>query len=106
VPGGTPEQHHWFNELQRTTTSPDNAARIRYVSDVIDIVSLLPQVSVPTLVLHCRDDAIQSFDQGRLIAASIPGAHFVGLDGENHLILETDPGWKRFREEIEAFIGK
>jgi pimeloyl-ACP methyl ester carboxylesterase/DNA-binding winged helix-turn-helix (wHTH) protein len=105
VPGGTPEQHHWFNELQRTTTSPENAVRIRYVSDVVDIVELLPQVKAPTLVLHCRDDQIQSFEQGRLIAASVPGARFVGLDGENHLILETDPGWKRFREEIEDFLA-
>jgi pimeloyl-ACP methyl ester carboxylesterase/DNA-binding winged helix-turn-helix (wHTH) protein len=105
VPGGTPEQHHWFNELQRTTTSPENAVRIRYVSDVVDIVELLPQVKVPTLVLHCRDDQIQSFEQGRVIAASVPGARFVGLDGENHLILETDPGWSRFRAEIEAFLA-
>jgi pimeloyl-ACP methyl ester carboxylesterase/DNA-binding winged helix-turn-helix (wHTH) protein len=105
VPGGTPEQHHWFNELQRTTTSPENAVRIRYVSDVVDIVELLPQVKAPTLVLHCRDDQIQSFEQGRLIAATVPGARFVGLDGENHLILETDPGWSRFRAEIEAFLA-
>jgi pimeloyl-ACP methyl ester carboxylesterase/DNA-binding winged helix-turn-helix (wHTH) protein len=105
VPGGTPEQHHWFNELQRTTTSPENAVRIRYVSDVVDIVELLPQVKAPTLVLHCRDDQIQSFEQGRLIAATVPGARFVGLDGENHLILETDPGWQRFRAEIEAFLA-
>lgn len=105
VPGGTPEQTHWFNELQRTTTSPENAVRIRYVSDVMNVVNLLPHVKAPTLVLHCRDDAIQSFEEGRLIAASIPQAHFVGLDGENHLILESDPGWQRFRDEIEAFIG-
>jgi pimeloyl-ACP methyl ester carboxylesterase/DNA-binding winged helix-turn-helix (wHTH) protein len=105
VPGGTPEQQGWFNELQRKTTSPDNAARIRYVSDVIDIRTLLPQVKVPTLVLHCHNDAIQSFEQGRYIAASIPNAHFVGLEGQNHLILESDPGWERFRAEIEAFVG-
>jgi pimeloyl-ACP methyl ester carboxylesterase/DNA-binding winged helix-turn-helix (wHTH) protein len=105
VPGGTPEQMHWFNELQRKTTSPDNAVRIRRVSDVLDIQDLLPQVKAPTLVLHCRDDAIQPFEEGRLIAASIPGAHFVGIDGANHLVLETDPGWPRFREEVKAFIN-
>jgi pimeloyl-ACP methyl ester carboxylesterase/DNA-binding winged helix-turn-helix (wHTH) protein len=105
VPGGTPEQVHWFNELQRTTTSPENAVRIRYVSDTMNIVDLLPQVQVPTLVLHCRDDAVQSFEEGRFLASSIPGAQFIGLDGENHLILESDPGWQRFRDEIEAFVG-
>ena len=105
VPGGTPEQMSWFNELQRVTTSPDNAVRIRAVSDELDIQSLLPQVKAPTLVLHCRDDAIQSIEEGRLIAAGIPGARFVSLEGQNHLILKTDPGWQRFQEEVEGFIS-
>jgi DNA-binding winged helix-turn-helix (wHTH) protein/pimeloyl-ACP methyl ester carboxylesterase len=105
VPGGTPEQVQWFNDLQRKTTSPENAARIRYVSDIISIEALLPQVSVPTLVLHCRNDAIQPIEEGRLIAASIPDCRFVSLEGENHLILESDPGWSRFTEEVEVFLN-
>jgi DNA-binding winged helix-turn-helix (wHTH) protein/pimeloyl-ACP methyl ester carboxylesterase len=104
VPGGTPEQVQWFNDLQRKTTSPENAARIRYVSDIINIESKLRLVKTPTLVLHCRNDAIQPFEEGRLIAASIPDSRFVGLEGENHLILESDPGWSRFTEEVEAFL--
>lgn len=105
VPGGTQEQTHWFNELQRTTTSPENAVRIRYACDMIDISALLPQVKIPALVLHCRDDAIQSFNEGRHTAASMPDAQFIGLDGENHLILEDDPGWRRFCWEIEKFLA-
>jgi DNA-binding winged helix-turn-helix (wHTH) protein/pimeloyl-ACP methyl ester carboxylesterase len=104
VPEGTPEQTRWFNELQRITTSPENAVRIRYVSDVMNITDLLPQVKVPTLVLHCESDAVQPFEEGRLLAASIPGARFVGLEGRNHLILENDSCWPRFQEEIAAFI--
>jgi pimeloyl-ACP methyl ester carboxylesterase len=105
VPEGTAEQVHWFNELQRITTSPENAVRIRRVSDTLDIRALLPLVRVPTLVLHCRDDAVQPFEEGRYIAASIPGAHFVGLDGKNHLILESDVGWGKFRDEVEGFLA-
>lgn len=105
VPGGTPEQVNWFNELQRITTSPENAVRIRRVSDVLDVQALLPQVKVPTLVMHCRDDAVQPIEQGRLIAAGIPGARFVSLEGHNHLILQNDPGWKRFCSEFEAFVS-
>jgi len=105
VPGGTPEQMQWFNDLQRKTTSPDNAVRIRLVSDYMDVVKLLPQVTVPTLVLHCRDDVVQPFEEGRILAAGIPGARFVGLEGQNHLILETDPGWSRFQEEVAAFLA-
>lgn len=105
VPDGTPEQMHWFNELQRNTTSPDNAVRIRRVSDMMDIRALLPKVRVPTLVLHCRDDAVQPFEEGRYIASLIPGAQFVGLEGRNHLILENDPGWLRFQDEVAAFMA-
>lgn len=105
VPGGTREQMDWFNELQRKTTSPENAVRIRLVSDYLNVVDLLPQVAVPTLVLHCRDDAIQPFEEGRLIAANIPGARFVGLEGRNHLILETDPGWPVLQAEVGAFLS-
>ena len=104
VPEGTPEQVHWFNELQRITTSPENAVRIRRVSDSLDVRELLPQVRVPTLVLHCRDDAVQPFEEGRFIASSIPDARFVGLDGKNHLILETDDCWEKFRAEVAGFL--
>ena len=65
---------------------------------------LLPQVRVPTLVLHCRDDAAQPFEQGRLLAAGIPGAHFVALEGHNHVMLESDPCRGRFLNEIRTFI--
>jgi pimeloyl-ACP methyl ester carboxylesterase/DNA-binding winged helix-turn-helix (wHTH) protein len=105
VPGGTTEQANWFNDLQRHSTSPENAVRIRLVSDYMNVVDLLPLVRVPTLVLHCRDDAVQPFDEGRRIAAAIPGAHFVPLEGRNHLILETDPGWPKFREVVGAFLA-
>lgn len=106
VPGGTPEQMDWFNELQRKTTTPEDAVRLRLVSDYMDVVDLLPQVRTPTLVLHCRDDAVQPFEEGRFLAASIPGARFVGLEGRNHLILERDPGWPRFRQEIDGFLSE
>ena len=105
VPGGTAEQMEWFNELQRKTTSPENAVRLRLVSDYMDIVELLPRVRTPTLVLHCRDDAVQPFEEGRFLAASIPGARFVGLEGRNHLILEGDPGWAKFQQEVEDFLA-
>jgi pimeloyl-ACP methyl ester carboxylesterase len=94
----------WFNELQRKTASPENAIRLRLAQDNIDISDLLPQVKVPTLVLHCRDDGACPFEEGRRMAAGIPGARFVALEGRNHLILETDPGWSRFVAEITDFL--
>jgi pimeloyl-ACP methyl ester carboxylesterase/DNA-binding winged helix-turn-helix (wHTH) protein len=104
IPGGTSEQMQWFNDLQRITASPQNAVRIRHAVDEIDVSNLLAQVKVPTLVLHCRNDAAQPFEEGRQLAAAIPGARFVALEGSNHVILENDPAWPRFIEEISNFL--
>ena len=56
-----------------------------------DVSGLLARVSAPTLVMHSRDDARVPFDQGRRLAAGIPGARFVPLASPNHLILEDEP---------------
>ncbi len=104
LPGGTPDQIDWFNDLQRMTTSPENAVRLRKAMDEIDISDLLPQVSVPTLVMHRRVDAMVPFEQGRQLAAGIKGARFVALEGRAHVILEGDPGWQRFNDEIDNFV--
>jgi pimeloyl-ACP methyl ester carboxylesterase/DNA-binding winged helix-turn-helix (wHTH) protein len=104
VPGGTAEQIQWFNDLQRITTSPENAVRIVQATTNIDVTDLLPRVRVPTLVLHCRNDAAQPFEEGRRIAAGIPGARFVALEGHNHLVLESDPAWNRLLDEISSFL--
>jgi pimeloyl-ACP methyl ester carboxylesterase/DNA-binding winged helix-turn-helix (wHTH) protein len=105
IPGGTAEQMGWFNDLQRRTTSPENAARIRRVSDTLDVRSALSQINVPTLVLHCRDDAVQPIEEGRLLAAGMPNARFVGIEGRNHLVLESDLGWPVFKHEVENFLA-
>lgn len=104
IPGGSTEQMLWLNDLQRTTTSPETAARIREAMNDIDVTALLPRVQAPTLVLHCRDDAVVPFEEGRIMAAGIPGSRFIELEGRNHIILEGDPGWRRFLEEMNAFL--
>ena len=104
VPDGNPEQMQWFNDLQRITTSPENAVRIMQATGQVDVSDLLPQVRVPTLVLHCRNDAAVPFDEGRRLAAGIPGARFVALESRNHVVLEGEPAWSRLLEEITAFL--
>lgn len=105
VPGGTQEQMDWFNEMERISVSPKNAARIYDVTGNLDITELLAQVSAPALVLHCRGDAVTPFDEGRRMAAMIPGARFVPLEGDNHLILEHEPAWRRFLGEVRGFLA-
>jgi pimeloyl-ACP methyl ester carboxylesterase len=105
IPDATAEQARWFNDLQRMTTSPENAVRIRRTLDEIDVVGLLPNIRVPTLVLHCRNDAVQPFEEGRRMAAGISGSRFVALEGSNHLILEQEPAWARLLDEVTRFLG-
>ena len=104
IPGGTPEQMQWWNDLQRITTSPENAIRFREIVDGIEVSDLLPLVKAPTLVLHCRGDAVQPFDEGRRLAAGIPGATFIALEGRNHVPLKGEPAWSRLLQEIRDFI--
>jgi DNA-binding winged helix-turn-helix (wHTH) protein/alpha-beta hydrolase superfamily lysophospholipase len=104
IPGGTPEQMQWWNDLQRITTSPENAVRFREIVDGIEVSDLLPLVKAPTLVLHCRGDAVQPFDEGRRLAAGIPGASFIALEGRNHVPLKGEPAWDRLLQEIRDFI--
>ena len=105
IPEATEEQMQWFNDLERITTSPENAARIVEATLEIDVTSFLPQVAVPTLVLHAREDAVASFKGGRALAAGIPGARFVSLESQNHLLLEDEPAWSRFLTEVRRFLN-
>ncbi len=80
--------------------------RLRHAVNGIDISHMLSRVSVPTLVMHCRDDTVEPFEEGRRLAAGIPGARFVALEGRNHVILEGDPSWNRFLAEIRNFLAQ
>jgi class 3 adenylate cyclase/pimeloyl-ACP methyl ester carboxylesterase len=105
IPGGTQEQAASFNELQRRTTSPECAARYFDTVGDIDITDLLAKVTVKTLVMHVRGDLVNPIEAGRALAAGIPGARFVALQGQNHLFLEKEPASQRFFEEIKLFLG-
>jgi class 3 adenylate cyclase/pimeloyl-ACP methyl ester carboxylesterase len=104
MPGATKEQVDTFNDLQRKTTTGECAARYFETTGNIDIVGLLPQVKVPTLVMHARGDVQVPMELGRQLAAGIPGAKFVALQSNNHVLLEQDPATQRFFEEMGLFL--
>ena len=106
VPECTKEQADWFNDLQRKTTSAECAARYFEVVNNFDVRELLPQVKVPTLVMHVRDDLMVPIDAGRQMAAEIPRARFIALPGRNHLFLKHEPATARFFDEINLFLTK
>jgi DNA-binding CsgD family transcriptional regulator len=106
VPEATPEQFEWFNELCRRTTTPEIAARLLNTRAEVNVMDLLPQVRVPTLVLHARHDEVVPFSAGKVLAAEIPNAQFVQLDSRNHILLADEPAWTVFKEAVLDFTGR
>jgi pimeloyl-ACP methyl ester carboxylesterase/DNA-binding CsgD family transcriptional regulator len=105
IPGGTDEQIGWYNDLCRKTTSPEIAARLLESRTTIDVTALLGEVRAATLVLHSRDDDIVPIEEGHILAAGIRGAQFIELDSKNHVLLESEPAWGRFCDEVLEFMG-
>jgi pimeloyl-ACP methyl ester carboxylesterase/DNA-binding CsgD family transcriptional regulator len=106
VPGATPEQFTWFNELCRRTTTPEVASRLLTARGELNVSGLLTQVRVPTLVLHARGDEIVPFEAGKRLAAEIPNAEFVSLESRNHILLSDEPAWSHFKDAVLEFTGR
>ena len=71
----------------------------------MDVTAFAPKISCPTLVLHANGDARVPFDEGRLIASLIPGARFVPLESHNHVLLESEPAWRVWLDDVRAFLS-
>jgi len=98
------DQFQSFANLLRRTTSLANAVALLQVFTRIDVREIVAKVGCPTLVLHCRGDAVISFEQGRAVAGLVPGARFVPLESRNHVLLDTEPAWEQFVEALDDFL--
>jgi pimeloyl-ACP methyl ester carboxylesterase len=98
------EQMEWFNDLQRQTASPANAAAILSALGDADVRKDLPRIKVPTLVLHSRFDSVVPMKDGIELASGIAGARFVPLESANHVWLAGEPAWQQFSREFENFL--
>ncbi|MAY87626.1 MAG: alpha/beta hydrolase [Pseudooceanicola sp.] len=106
MPDAGPEVLDWFDDFQRQTASPDNAARFQDAFGHIDVRDRLAQVRVPTLVLHSRHDQRIPLDMGRAIASAIPDAQFVVLESKNHILLDHEPAWRKAYVAIGRFLAE
>ncbi len=93
VPGAPPQARAQFAEYQRQAATAEDAAGALVRNLELKVSALLPEVRVPTLVLHRRGDRACPVQQGRELAARISGARFVPLDGDIHIISlgDTEP---------------
>jgi pimeloyl-ACP methyl ester carboxylesterase len=111
LPGATSEQMRWYDDLQLSCASVDNAVRLESAFHHVDLSGLASQVTVPTTVVHVRDDRATPYAEGRRLAALVPGAELVTLEGSNHVLTGDEPAWPEFlalmeRIRDEAFAGK
>lgn len=106
IPGGTAEQHRWWGELERLTASPEVAASLLREMQGIDVLDEARGLRLPTLILSCRGDMRVPFEEGRKLAAAIPGARFVPLDSQNHVLLPDEPAWNVLHAELSRFIDE
>ncbi|MCJ7509668.1 MAG: adenylate/guanylate cyclase domain-containing protein [Dehalococcoidia bacterium] len=95
-----------FNELQRVSASGDNVVDLFAAVLDVDVRPLLPQVTMPTLVIHRRGDAVVPFESGRELATGIPGARFLPLDGRNHIFLPNEAVGAVMAKAIYEFLGE
>lgn len=106
IPDSTLEQLRAFDEIQRRTIEPEAATRLLASFYDIDVSALAADVLCPTLVLHAREDARIPFEQGRHVASAIRGAEFVSLESRNHILLNHQPAWSHFFDEVDGFLRR
>jgi pimeloyl-ACP methyl ester carboxylesterase len=92
----------WWATFLRMGASPSAALSLARSNTQIDVRHVLPAIRVPTLVLHCRNDRDVKFAEGEYIASRIPGARFVALAGQDHLVWAGDQ--EVLLDEIQQFL--
>jgi class 3 adenylate cyclase len=97
-----PQFKAWWARFERLGGSPTAAVHLTRMNSEIDVRPILPTIRVPTLILHRAGDSRVNVDAGRYLAQHIPGARYVELPGEDHLLWSGDA--HRVANEIEELL--
>lgn len=102
-PDGPVEVWQAFDELQRQTTSAENAARFLRAFGAVDVRDVAPRVRCPTIILHSRDEIRVPFQCALELAELVPGSALVPLPSRNHLLTADEPAWPVLLDELGRF---
>lgn len=91
----------WHQRYERSAASSDSLRELLDLAAEMDATELLPELDVPTLVLHRTDDLVVPIARGRTVAAQIPGARIIEYDGTDHFAYVGSLDWV---DDIERFI--
>lgn len=98
-----PQARAWWAGLLRAASSPGGIWAVLEALRDTDVRHILPRVSMPTLVLHRRNDRAVRMAAGRDMASQITGARFVELDGNDHWFFAG--AQQPVLEAIKHFVG-
>ena len=101
---GNPDRPELGEELTNSfcRTDPDIAKAFARVTFTSDNRTDLPKVSVPTLILQCKEDIIASPEVGEFVHRQIPGSKMVVLDATGHCPNLSAP--EEVVSAIQAFV--
>jgi pimeloyl-ACP methyl ester carboxylesterase/DNA-binding CsgD family transcriptional regulator len=105
IPGATDEQMSWLDELQRVAVTGETAYVARTQRLLADATDDLGRLRMPALVVHSVEDRMNDFEHARTLATLLPDVRLVPLESRNHIVLEDEPAWPVFVEEIEGFMA-
>ncbi len=92
IPSATAREREEFVEFQRQAASADRAAASLEAVYRFDVTDRLGGVAPGAVVLHRRDDRAIPVERGRELAAGLPDATFVALEGDDHFPWFGDAG--------------
>lgn len=92
----------WHQRNERMSATPESLRELLELSLHMDVSEVLPNISVPTLVLHRTGDVVVPIERGREVAEAVPGARIVEFEGADHFGYVGDiDGWM---SELERFV--
>lgn len=81
---GDDDYRKWLAAFERSSASPGAALAVIRMNMEIDVRHVLPAIRVPALVLHRIGDRAVPVEHGRYLAAQLPIAKYVELEGIDH----------------------
>jgi class 3 adenylate cyclase/pimeloyl-ACP methyl ester carboxylesterase len=97
-----PELANWLARMQRLAASPREARAILRSAIDLDVREALPRISAPALIMHRRGEVGWDPRHSRYLAANIPGARYVELEGVDSFPFLGDS--EAILGEIEQFL--
>jgi pimeloyl-ACP methyl ester carboxylesterase len=100
-PSGDRAMQEWWSRRMRAAATPGTIRALMDMNSLVDVRSVLPTISAPTLVVHRLGDEMFLPDEGRFLADRIPGARLELIEGADHFV-SGDPA--QLLDVIEPFV--